>query len=104
LTQALAELPHQWGLLVNAFVNNNPFYAEHEWTRRSLQRRSVVHARHRPSYSVDVFDATIPRLWQSLPGRDLMIFRARFALNTVGSLVNGLTPCSPLSLSSPGNS
>jgi hypothetical protein len=43
LTQALAELPHQWGLLANAFVNNNPFYAEHEWTRGSLQRRSVVH-------------------------------------------------------------
>jgi hypothetical protein len=30
LTQALAELPHQWGLLANAFVDDNPFYAEHE--------------------------------------------------------------------------
>jgi hypothetical protein len=29
LTQTLAESPHQWGLLANAFVNDNPFYAEH---------------------------------------------------------------------------
>jgi hypothetical protein len=59
LTQALAELPHQWGFLANAFVDDNPFYAEHgAW---SIARRW-------PSYSIDAFDATIPRLWHPLPG------------------------------------
>ena len=32
------------------------------------------------------------RVFGSLAGRALMIFRAGFALNTVGSYVNGLTP------------
>ena len=91
LTQALAELPHQREFLANAFVNDDSFDAVHERTRGSLRRRAWSTA----SYSIDVFDATIPRLWLSLAaftGRALMIFRAGFALNIVGSFVNGLMP------------
>src|SRR5580700_6273957 len=32
LTQALAELPHEWGVLANAFINDDPFDAVHERT------------------------------------------------------------------------
>ena len=64
LTQALAELPHEWGFLANAFVNDDPFDAVHERTRGSLRRRAWPTT----SYSIDVFDATLPRLWQPLPG------------------------------------
>ena len=66
--QALAELPHEWGFLANAFVNDDSFDAIHERTRGSPRRRkrgSV--APRRPSYPIDVFAATILRLWQPLP-------------------------------------
>jgi hypothetical protein len=43
LTQALAELPHEWRFLTNAFVNDDPFDAVHERTRGSFRCQSVVH-------------------------------------------------------------
>jgi hypothetical protein len=92
LTQALAELPHQWGFLANAFVDNNPFYAEHEWTRGSLQRRSVVHCATLAVLLHRCFRRHDTASLAAFTGRALMIFRAGFALNTVGSFVNGLTP------------
>ncbi len=52
----------------NAFANDDPFDAAHERTRESLRCRSVSIALRWPSYSIDVSDATTPRLWQPLLG------------------------------------
>jgi hypothetical protein len=52
----------------NAFANDDPFDAAHERTRESLRCRSVSTALRWPSYSIDVSDATTPRLWQPLLG------------------------------------
>ena len=64
-TQALAELPNEWGLLANAFVNDDSFDVVHERARGLLRRQSVV---HRTTLAI-IFhrDATILRLWQPSP-------------------------------------
>jgi hypothetical protein len=88
LTQALAELPHEWGFLANAFVNDHPFDAVHERTRGSLRRRSVV---QRTTLAVKLHRCLRRYDTASLAaftGRALMIFRAGFALNIVGSFVH----------------
>src|ERR1700738_3419976 len=64
-TQALAELPNEWGLLANVFVNDDSFNVVHERARGLLRRQSVV---HRTTLAI-IFhpDATILRLWQPSP-------------------------------------
>src|SRR4029077_21028484 len=57
LTQALAELPHEWGFLTNAFVNDEQFDAVHERTRGSLRFGAWSTAPRCPSYSIHVSDA-----------------------------------------------
>ena len=92
LTLAPAELPHEWGFLTNAFVNDDPFDAVHERTRGSLRCRSVV---HRTTLAVTLhpcFRRYDTASLAAFTGRALMIFRAGFALNIVGSFVNGLMP------------
>src|SRR5271157_1044400 len=49
-------------------------------------------APHWPSYSIDVFERYDTASLAAFTGRALMIFRAGFALNIVGSFVNGLMP------------
>src|SRR6266849_10084333 len=67
-TQALAELPHEWGFLTDAFVNDDPFDAVHERTRQSLRRRNVAQSieagviTYRSPYVVSTFwDSRSPR-------------------------------------------
>ena len=59
LTQALAELPHEWGFLTNAFVNDDPFDAVHERTGgiTPVSERGPTAPRW-PSYSIHV--STLP--------------------------------------------
>src|SRR2546430_7191202 len=92
LTQALADLPHEWGFLANAFVNDDPFDAVHERTRGSLRRRSVVHRTTLAVILHRCFRRYDTASLAAFTGRALMIFRAGFALNIVGSFVNGLMP------------
>src|ERR1019366_6300896 len=92
LTQALAELPHEWGFLTNAFVNDDPFDAVHERTRGSLRCRSVVHRTTLAVILHRCFRRYDTASLAAFTGRALMIFRAGFALNIVGSFVNGLMP------------
>src|ERR1700682_5928263 len=92
LTKALAELPHERRVLTNAFIDDDPFYAKHDRTRGLLQPRRVVH----PTTLAVVLHRCLRRYdtasLAAFTGRALMIFRAGFALNTVGSFVNGLMP------------
>src|SRR6266849_57842 len=92
LTKALAELPHERGVLTNTFIDDDSFYAGHDRTRGLLQRPRVIHRTtlavilHRCLRRYDTASLT------AFTGRALMIFRAGFALNIVGSFVNGLMP------------
>src|SRR6266853_2842257 len=92
LTQALPELAHEWGFLTDAFVNDNPFDAVHERPRQSHGRPRAIH-RATPAVmlprSLRRYDTAS---LAAFTGRALTIFRAGFALNIVGSFVNGLMP------------
>src|ERR1700674_1386153 len=92
LTKALAELPYERGVLTNTFIDDDSFYAGHDRTRPLLQRQRVIHRTtlavilHRRLRRYDTASLA------AFTGRALMIFRAGFALNIVGSFVNGLMP------------
>src|SRR4029077_17443866 len=83
LTQALADLPHEWGFLTNAFVNDDPFDAVHERTRASLRCRSVVHRTTLAVILHPCFRRYDTASLAAFTGRALMIFRAGFALNSM---------------------
>ena len=87
LTKALAELPYERGVLTNTFIDDDSFYAGHDRTRRLLQRQRVIHRT-----TLAVLRRYDTASLAAFTGRALMIFRAGFALNTVGSFVNGLMP------------
>ena len=77
----------------NAFVNDHPFDAVHERTRgiTPASERGPTHTRLAVKLN-RCFRRYDTASLAAFTGRALMIFRAGFALNIVGSFVNGLMP------------